>query len=222
MAASDWRTVTSRSCSPCPSRCGRWRSFSQPERADELPLPGLHERTGRAGHRGGHPGLRGSVGDLRRRRPVPPACLGPHLPGGRLPALLGQQGSRPRLHRLSRGLRGRLRHLDSRHRFRRSPLHDAGTVLPIDALFESMSGFTTTGASVLTDYDRASRHHVLEEPHPLVRRDGHRRASSWPFSPPLAAAPSACSRPKLRGPSRSGSPLASRIRPSTCGSSTWA
>jgi trk system potassium uptake protein len=36
------------------------------------------------------------------------------------------------------------------------PFLGAGVLGPLDAYFESMSGFTTTGATVLTDFERSS------------------------------------------------------------------
>ena len=91
-----------------------------------------------------------------------------------------------------------------------------GVFGPVDALFESMSGFTTTGASVLTDY---------AQPHGLLF---WRSLSHWfggmgiivlftPSSARWARGPCGSSRRSRRGRHRSGSLPGSGTRPVTYG-----
>ena len=52
---------------------------------------------------------------------------------------------------------------------------------PVDGLFEAMSGMTTTGATVLVDYDSVDRSIMLWRQFSQVdRRHGHRRPRSAP------------------------------------------
>ena len=101
------------------------------------------------------------------------------------------------------------------------PLHYSGCFASFtDAVFESVSGFTTTGASVLSDVES------LPLSVNLWRCETHWLgglgviALAVALIPLLASAGSASSRPRRRGRTRRSSPPSSPTRRRRCGSST--
>ena len=133
-----------------PGERGRSRSMSPPRRArrpaGQVPRPRL--RCSRPRSRSGTASRSG-----RSSRPVPTtAVVGLLLelvPGGE--SSVGRPRGLPR-HRRALAARSRLRRA-ARTCFRAR----ISSSSPVDAYFEAMSGFTTTGASVVTDVDEPAR-----------------------------------------------------------------